>query len=231
MGLTSQKRGDPKMTGRGCSSKKFVSVLAALAILTVFIVPEAAGKTRFTISVGGGFERVFSYGSESDYSAGLNDFPVTPGHTTGAASLELAYGLTERLDLTLEGRYGFSGTIRLSDPSDGDVADISTAKRWSLALGIRYFLAMGRIRPWLSAGAGLERLLAEEQSALSEFGFVVVFSPPENPYALLASAGAGLEFALSEAFGFWVGLRYVRVFSRPNAVGSLIGGAGLSFAF
>lgn len=212
-------------------SAKLGSCLAALAALAAFIVPKVAGETRFTLSAGGGFERVFSYGSDSQYAAGENDFPVTPAHLTGMASLRLAIGVAGRLDLTLEGRYGFSRTIRLSDPYDGDEVDIATAKRWSLALGFRYFLAAGRIRPWLSAGAGMEWLAAKEQLALSRFGFEVFFAPPEDPSALLVQAGAGMEVALSKAWGLWADVRYVRVFCRPNAIDGVLGGAGLSFSF
>ena len=204
---------------------------AAAVLAAALAVPGAAQERRFTVSAGGGLERVLAYGSASGYAAGENDFPVTPAHSTALSSLGLAYGVTPRLALTLEGRFGFSTTVRLSDPNDGDEVDVATAKRWSLSLGVRYFLARGRLRPWLAAGAGLERLIAKEQLPLSRLGYTVAFGPPEDLSAVLLQAGTGIVAALTKAWGVWAEVRLARAFSRPDAVNSLLGAAGLSFSF
>ena len=76
-------------------------------LLIVFLMQPVMAE-KFQISVFGGVNHVFPYGSEEDYAPGLNDFPGTPAHASPNFGAAFALYLTKNLALELDWRYALS---------------------------------------------------------------------------------------------------------------------------
>ena len=207
--------------------------IVAAVILFSFAAARSgfAQEPRFTISAGGGLERISAFGAANEYVAGQNDFPFTPAHSIGTAGLNLTYAVSPLFALRFEGRYGFARTLRLADPSDGDQVDMESSKRWIFSLGILFRLPGRIIHPWLFAGAGGESLFAQDQTRTTSLGYKVVFTAPAQDPDLLIQGGAGVSIGIGPGWGIWAEARYIHVFIRPDAVHSGLFFAGLYFSF
>ena len=210
-----------------------LALIVAAAISLAGNANAAAGRERkFTLAICPlGTERIRPYGSERDYAPGVNDFPVTPAHSTAAYGANLTFRATRHIAVQADARYAGRAPIRLRDPSDGDEVIVDTARRWSLCLNLVYRFLDGLFQPWIAAGGGFEKLLAEDQTVRTRAGYLAVFPAPEDDLDLLAQAGTGAAVYLTRTWGFWIDLRYVHVFSRPNAVNSFVGLVGLLVSF
>jgi hypothetical protein len=207
--------------------------IVAAVILFSFAAARSgfAQESRFTISAGGGLERIAAFGAANEYFPGQNDFPVTPAHSIGTAGLNLTYAVSPKFALRFEGRYGFAKMIRLADPSDGDQVDMESSKQWAFSLGILFRLPGRIIQPWLYAGAGGESLFARDQTRMTGLGYKVVFTAPARDPDILIQGGAGVSIEIGPGWGIWAEARYIHVFIRPDAVNSGLFFAGLYFSF
>jgi len=208
-------------------SKIFVMIF--LSAVTSF--PLSAQTNKFQISFSGNWNHLFSYGSESDYSMGTNDFPVTPGHGAFQIGGSFMWMIQSRLGIGLTGRYSFPASLNLTDPSDGDQAEIDSAAHWSLILNGTYFFLEGPVRPFIRIGGGVDKLSAEEKTVQTDYGFQAFFTVPEDTWDWIASGEAGVEFEVADRWGAVFKLGYSRIFSRPDNIQSLSGSAGIIFKF
>jgi outer membrane beta-barrel protein len=208
-------------------------VLAGLAFI-LFALPLLSGTAhaqKFQFSIFGGFNFVFEYGSENDYALGENDFPVTPAHTPLVLGTSLAYFFTDNLGLELDWRYVLSSQVTLEDPSDLDTVEIDSSKHYSLTLNLLYQFMSGKLRPYVLAGGGFDKLLAKGATYTSEYGFEITLEAPEKTLDAVANFGAGLNYFVSDSVALKLDVRYVMIFADPNNVKNLSAVVGLSFRF
>ncbi len=190
-----------------------------------------AQDKKFQFSLFGGINSIFEYGSAEDYSLGENDFPVTPSHTPPYFGLSLSYFFTKNVKAELDWRYVFNSKIILSDPSDDDTVEIDTSKQYFASLNVVYQCLQCKFRPYVLAGGGINKLLAQTGTYISEYGYEIELSIPDKTTALFAQFGGGLDVLLSSSFGVLADVRFVYLFTEPDNILSLFAGVGAYFLF
>ena len=203
------------------------------SILILFIIVGLgfAQEQRFQLSILGGANHVFEYGSEDDYILGENDFPIVPSHTPINFGLSFTIFFTDIIGVELDGRYFLSTPMILEDPSDLDTVEVDSSKHYSLTANLIVQLGSGTVRPYVVLGGGFDKLLAEDQTYITEYGYDVDFLAPENTIDVLVQAGAGIMFFFVDRAGLRLDARYVHIFSDPDDVRSINGTAGLFIRF
>jgi opacity protein-like surface antigen len=179
----------------------------------------------------GGWYKVFEYGEEEDYVMGENDFPVTPGHTSFNFGAAVGLFFTRHLGVELDARYAFSTKVILEDPSDLDTVEVDTAKHYALSLNVVYRLLGRRLSPYLLVGVGMDRLLAQEETYISEYGYEIEFLPPEKASNFVTNVGGGIELFLLSNLGARIDVRYSVIFDEPHNQNAFNITAGLLFGF
>lgn len=198
----------------------------AFIVFAMTLCTGAAHAQSFQLSVFGGIDHVFAYGSEDDYVLGANDFPVTPAHTPQILGASLTFFFTENFGLELDGRYVFSSKVTLEDPSDQDTVEIDTAKHYSLTLNLLYHFMSGKLRPYIAAGGGFDKLMAADATYTTEYGFEITLEAPEKTVDAIANFGAGMNYFLSSSLGLKLDVRYMVIFADPenvNTVNAVLG--------
>jgi outer membrane protein W len=211
--------------------RKIWRILLLVTYLSIFFFVPQAYAQRFQVSIFGGWNHVFEYGSEDDYVLGENDFPVTPAHSPILFGAGLAFSLTDNIGVELDGRYVFSSKVTLVDPSDQDTVAIDTAKHYSITLNVIYRFLKGRFRPYVLLGGGIDKLLAKEEIHTSEYGFQIEFLPPEKTTDTVANIAAGFQYFLRSRLGARLDLRYSIIFDDPDNQNSLSLALGLFYVF
>lgn len=187
-----------------------------LGVFTCFIFVPTAHAQKFQVSVFGGWNHVFEYGSEDDYVLGENDFPVTPAHTPFNFGAALAVYITSRIGVELDSRYTISSKVILTDPSDQDTVEIASAKHYSITLNFVYRFLNGRLRPYFLIGGGMDKLIAEEETYVSEYGYEIELLPPEKTTDLVVNVGSGVQYFILSRFGARLDVRYSIIFADPH---------------
>lgn len=208
--------------------KKTIHLIFVLLIVGSYGV--AQGK-RAQISLFGGVNHVFAYGSVDDYVSGENDFPEVPSHTPSTYGASLAFFFSDTVGIEFDGRYTASTKVILKDPSDQDTVEVDTLERYSLTANLLFQMPTGSFRPYLCVGGGIDKIQAEDQTYTSEYGYEIELSAPERTLDPLVQAGGGVHFLFSDVFGLRIDLRYVYIFSDPNAVKGVSAVAGILFRF
>ncbi|MFC2160622.1 hypothetical protein ACFLRX_03095 [Acidobacteriota bacterium] len=202
----------------------------------VFILGLVAGtvfaqKKKFQFSIFGGIDPIFEYGAIEDYSLGENDFPVTPTHTPPYIGLSLSYFFVNNFKVELDWRYVFNSNVTLTDPSDGDTLEIDTSKQYFSSLNVVYQCSQRIFRPYFLAGVGINKMIAEKASYITEYGYEIEFGIPDNTTALFTQVGGGLDFLINPSFGLLVDVRFVYLFTESDNIICLFAGAGAYFLF
>jgi len=205
-------------------------------LIFVLIFGIAAGAVfaqdkKIQFSLFGGISPIFEYGSDEDYSLGENDFPVTPSHTPPYFGLSFSYFFTKNVKAELDWRYVLSSKIILSDPSDDDTVEIDTSKQYFASLNVVYQCLQCIFRPYVLAGGGINKLLAQTGIYISEYGYEIELGIPDKTTALFAQFGGGLDVLLSSSFGVLADVRFVYLFTEPDNIFSLFAGIGAYFLF
>lgn len=209
-------------------------LIVVMAVILCAITPASAQDARWFISGFGGINSVFEYGCVCDYELGVNDFPLTPGHTTGSFGLSIGYLLKGGLGIELDGRYHTSTQVTLADPSDGDRVALDSSKHYSLTANLVYLFLESKFRPFLLAGAGIDTLSGvEEQTLTTEYGYSVTFYPPEKKSDFMANFGAGFIYYAFGNIGLRLDARYILIPKTDDhaAISSLNTTAGLTIRF
>jgi hypothetical protein len=206
-------------------------ILLLLGFLFMFCLPQKILAQKFQFSVFGGINHIFAYGSEQDYVFGGNDFPVTPSHTPFNFGAAFSVFFTNNIGLELDGRYTLTSQVTLTDPSDDDTVTIDTSKHYAITLNFLYQIMEGKIRPYFVLGGGVDKLLGEDRTYVTEYGWDVEFIAPEGTIDPVAHLGGGVHYFVRPNLGIRFDLRYVMIFSEPDRLGSLNGVLGFSFLF
>jgi hypothetical protein len=208
--------------------KKTIHLVFVVLIISCY---GAAQEKRVQISLFGGVNHVFSYGSVDDYISGENDFPLVPSHTPSSYGAALAFFFSDSVGIEFDGRYTASYKVILEDPSDQDTVEVDTLKRYSVTANLLFQILSGNFKPYLSVGGGIDKIQAEDQTYTTEYGYEIELSAPERTIDPLFQAGGGVHFVFSEGFGLRIDARYVYIFSEPNAVKCISAVAGILFKF
>jgi outer membrane beta-barrel protein len=191
-------------------------------LILAFTVNIGFGQHRkFQVSIFGGVNHVFEFGSVDDYVLGENDFPVTPAHTPANMGVAFAYFFTNNIGIELDGRYTLSSKVTLEDPSDQDTVKFDTSMHYSVTINFLFHFLSGKFRPYLIAGGGVDKLLTKDETYTSEYGYEIDFLAPKKKSDPVAQVGAGVCYYLAQNLGIRLDFRYVLIFDEPNNVNSL----------
>lgn len=211
--------------------KKILISILMMVYVTGFAAAKTAGEKRLQLSILAGIHKVSGYGSQADYIAGENDFPVMPSHRPSSLGMSFAYSLTKKAAFELSGRYYFSSKVTLEDPSDQDTVEINSARHFSVTANFIYRLSVKTFSPFLVVGGGIDNLLAKDETYISEYGYEIEFLAPEKKTDLVFNLGGGIQYSFSSGFGMVLDIRYVMVFDKPSNVKSLNLMAGIFIKF
>jgi hypothetical protein len=169
---------------------------------------------QFRIS--GGLNAFSVNGKAGDYEAGANDFPVTPAYQTPAFGLGFAYFTSRSFAVGLDVGYGFSTSVGMRDPADGESIRVDTPKSIVVALDVFQYLDLSRRMRWfVCLGGGAEYRMAEDKEYVSALGSRIIISAPARPLSPLADAGMGLQYMFSVALGINLECRATYIFRDP----------------
>ncbi len=200
-------------------------------VISIILLMQPALAEKYQISLFVGMNHVFQYGSEGDYVFSENDFPVTPAHTPPNLGASFALYLKDNIALELDWRYTLSSKLTLVDPSDQDEVEIDSSKRHTITLNFIYRFLQGNVKPYIVVGGGLDKILAKDQTYITQYGFEVDFLAPDKTIDPVANIGAGVQFFFRPNIGIRLDLRYVMIFAEPDNLSGLNGVAGISFFF
>jgi len=179
------------------------TICVALVVLMLAAIDlAAAGKKKTSISLLGGLNMFAAIGSDSDYVAGVNDFPVIPSYQAPVLGLRLSFSASRRLAWGLDIRYGLSGTVDRRDPSDNETVSVDTPQNLTALIVVQSFLDLtDQLALIISLGGGGEYRLAEEKVFTSSLGNKIYVGKPEKPFSPLLAGGLGLQYMFGDSFG------------------------------
>lgn len=192
-------------------------VLLLFILTFIFFSPFTNGQ-EFQLSIIGGINHVFEYGSEKDYSPGENDFPITPSHSAPCLGLGLSYFFIDSLGVELDSYYCPGSKVNLTDPSDDDSVAYRTGNHLALTLNLIYRYKMGNFSPYFIVGGGIDKLLAKDQFYTSAHGYEIEFTAPDKTLDLMADIGGGIHYLFRPNAGVMVDIRYMIIFAKPDNV-------------
>lgn len=197
-------------------SKRNIIIIAAVALaLLAADLPAAQAAKKTQLILRAGYNLFQSSGSDSDYVAGENDFPVTPAYGAAVAGLGISVSRSKSMAFGLDVRYGLAGQVDLRDPSDGEVVRVDTPKSLLAVVGITRFIELsGRLRLALTLGAGGEYLMGGDQEFISALGNKIAIPSPEKPFSPLAAVGAGVRAMLSDSLGLALEVQGAYIFRQ-----------------
>jgi hypothetical protein len=211
--------------------RKILCFILMMVYVTGFAAAKTAGEKKLQLSILAGIHKVSGYGSEGDYIAGENDFPVMPSHRQSCLGISFAYSLTKKAVIELAGRYYSSTEVTLEDPSDQDTLAINTAKHYSVTANFIYRLSGKAFSPFLAVGIGIDNLSAKDETYTSGYGYEIEFLAPGKKTDLLFNLGGGIQYSFSSGFGMLADVRYVIIFDNPSNIKSLNLMAGIFMKF
>lgn len=193
-----------------------------LGLILVFaaagLCQAQSGKVRVTAFAG--LNHHFEYGSVEDYEPGYNSFPVMPAHAPSNFGAAFAYYVAPWLGVEYDMRLTQRSEVTLSDPSDGDTLTVQTPKHFALTLSFVLQPIEGRFSPYLLVGAGIDRIVAMDETYISEFGYEITMpAPPEGERVdALMQGGVGLDYYIFENLGIRADVRVMYILDDPDNV-------------
>jgi hypothetical protein len=190
----------------------------SFAVIAVLLLAAgdlaAAKKPQFTLRAG--FNMFPSSGSEGDYVAGGNDFPVTPAHQASALGIGLTFSGSSSLAFGVNVSYGLSSRIDLRDPSDGETIRADTPQSLLAVLGVAKGIDLSRrMQLIVSLGVGGEYRMGGDQEFVSQLGNRIVLRSPEKPFSPLAALAAGVHYMFADSLGVALDVQGAYIFRDP----------------
>lgn len=205
---------------------------ASILFMLVFLNFSLFAKGKeLQLSIMGGINYSFEYGSEMDYSPGENDFPITPSHSAPYLGLGLSYFFTGSLGIELDSNYYLGSKVTLADPSDDDTIAYNTGKHFSMTLNFIYRYVVGNFRPFLIIGGGMDKLFTKDKTYTSAYGYEIEFTAPDKTLDPMVNIGGGIQYLFRPNVGARLDARYMIIFARPDSVSSLNLMAGVFIGF
>jgi hypothetical protein len=196
------------MTTRKTAILLIILVTGAL----IQIAPAAENQTkRINIIFHGTFSLACQMGSENDYIAGENDFPITPSHSEVGLGLALMFNLSRMFALQLSGDFLLGAEVTKEDPSDGETCDYKTYNNMNLIAG--GMMRFGKnTQMFLSAGGGVNVLLPyADTEKIGSLGSLVAIEAPEKKIHPMVAVGGGVIQNLAKML-FKLEILYTRIF-------------------
>lgn len=185
--------------------KKNISICVALLAVTLLVPGSLSAKNSFKkmqLTLRGGLDMFSAIGDASDYTAGENDFPVTPAYQAPVFGIGLAYFTSSSLAIEFNVRYGLSATVDLRDPSDGEPIAVDTPQHLMAAISLFQYVDLSRrMKLFISLAGGLEYRMAETREYTSALGSEIIISAPAKPVSPLVGAGVGFTYMFSDSLG------------------------------
>jgi hypothetical protein len=178
--------------------------ICLLALTIAFPVRIAAQTKANAIFLSGGPNYHFFYGTESEYEAGVNDFPVTPAHTPLFFGVSYAR-LGRMIGGELEVRWTTASNVVLRDPADGDSLEVKAGPHLSLLVNFLLRPWRGKFQPFVLAGGGLDILFSKDAEYTTAYGYPISIPAPDLKNRTDAEFHAGAGFFIY--FGRIWGLR------------------------
>ncbi|MGB2906483.1 MAG: outer membrane beta-barrel protein [Candidatus Aminicenantaceae bacterium] len=218
------------------NTRRTIILLLALLLILSFpgLVSAQQDPARVYFHLFGGMNRIFEYGCDCDYELSVNDFPLTPAHTTAAMGAGFGYLLGRGFGLELDARYYGSTEVTLTDPSDDDTVKINSAKHYSVTFNLLYQILSGSVRPYLLGGAGIDSLVdAGTEFYETDMGYEFELAAPDKSTHFLWNLGGGVEFVLGRTVGLRLDARYVNIPESGNqpTIQSMNATAGVTVRF
>lgn len=218
----------PRIPPRGVASLPTFTGVLLFGLLLAGLRGE---ETRnFQFAVFGGLHHQAAYGSDKDYIQGENDFPTTPAHTSGLAGFSLTYFFTPRFAVEYDGRFVRSSRVTSRDPSDGDTLTFETNRHFTMTLNLILELPLGRFRPYLALGGGLDRMEARGEHLVTALGHEIIVDDPAESGLIdpVLQAGGGLRALFFKGLGLSLDGRYVVILDKPSSLRGLSFSLGLA---
>ena len=191
-----------------------------------------SGPKRFQIAFSGGEAFITAYGSALDYQSGENDFPVTPKHSVFAPGLSLRCLFSPRFGIEAAGVYYPKSKLTLTDPSDGDIVEMTAAAHVEVTANIVFFAVRSdALGVYFVLGGGLDKISPRQETVRSANGWDVLFATPDKTTDPLILAGIGAESDLSGSFGLKGDFRYRILLASPDHIKSMSFSLGLFLRF
>jgi len=207
--------------------KYFKVILISILILS--LTNFVYSKTDLYLFGKGNFMN--SSGSEADYKAGENDFPLASSYNT----MGFGFGVTTGSGVVffgLEAHYNLNGETTLTDTSDNDKVKIKTYEYVSGFITVGFnVIKNSTLRCFVNGGAGVSYSIdAEVKTYMSQFGYETLIEPPEGKYPITAFGGIGLVINISQSLGLFVNGRY-QYMAQDQSQTSIITLLGLAYTF
>ncbi len=146
-----------------------------------------------------GITTIPQMGSESDYSQGINSFPIIPSHSVKTVSGELSINLIKNFYATFTLDYSMNTKLRVYDPSDNDSFVFDTLSFYNYYLGIRYKTKLLGINSFISLGSGKTYTNgAEQENVITEKGYTVLIEEAKAYSQWLFIGNFGFDIKISE---------------------------------
>ncbi|WP_304511815.1 hypothetical protein [Desulfobacula sp.] len=103
---------------------KIWSIFLGLLFILFFSSSAFTQERKNQVTIIAGLNYIFEYGSEADYMAMGNDFPVTSSHNTPTFGISYTRFFSKKIGFEVDFRYLLSSKVTLIDPSDNDEIEI-----------------------------------------------------------------------------------------------------------
>jgi opacity protein-like surface antigen len=156
----------------------------------------------------GGINRVFHYTLDTSL------FPSVPAHTKFNIGGSLLTYLTERIGIEFDLRYHFRTRITYNE--GGDELYYKTVNHYNVAANALYFFALGRFRPYLKAGLGIDRITTPTETYTTKLGRSYTFHKPDPATQPGLTLGLGFFYAINRTLGIRSEARFLDIKMRPS---------------
>lgn len=152
-------------------------------------------------------------GTENDYLAGSNDFPVTPAYQAPAFGFGCAFFFSRSLAVGLDFDYALSTSVALRDPADGETIKADTPAGLVVAINLFQYFDLSREMRWfICLGVGGEYRMAKDREYMTDLGSRILISAPEKQISPLVAAGLGGQYMFFPGMGITLECRAAYVF-------------------
>lgn len=210
---------------------KIIKIMMCTAlILSSSVISLRGTEERAKLSILAGSNLHFQYGSEQEYELGINDFPVNPAHSTLNIGATFSIYFSRHFGAEIFGGYNSSSPVTLTDPSDQDTLTMNTSDHASISVNLIYRYPFKRIKPYLFAGVGVDKIYSKKQTYMTEYGYEVTIREVSENESVdpLLNLGGGLEFFFGKRLGLRFDLRYSYILDEKYQIPTLSILAGIS---